>query len=83
MLDVIDILKVVKTGFFTGQLLSRVICNHCSKESIAFDNTLDLALPFSKNTQGDIIKMIESFLQEETILSDYYCSQCKCNSFIT
>lgn len=63
--------------FFTGQLLSKVICCHCRNQSIAFDNTWDFALNFSQNDGGDLLKMLENFLKEETISSDYYCSKCK------
>lgn len=63
--------------FFAGQILSKVVCKRCSTESIAFDNTWDFCLNFSTNDNGDIMKMIENFLKEETIAEDYYCSNCK------
>ena len=36
------------TDFFTGQLLSKVICTTCNYKSIAFDNVWDFALNFNK-----------------------------------
>lgn len=41
-----------------------------------------MALNFTPNDNGEIIKMIENFLKEEIISSDYYCSKCKCKNFI-
>lgn len=40
-----------------------------------------MALNFSPNDGGDILKMIENFMKEETISDDYYCSKCKGKSF--
>ena len=63
--------------YFAGQVLSKVVCSKCSSESIAFDNTWDFGLNFTYNDNGEILKMIENFLKEETIAEDYYCSKCK------
>ena len=65
------------TDFFAGQILSKVICSACSNESIAFDNIWDIDINFNYHDNGDILKMIENFLKEETISSDYYCNKCK------
>ena len=63
--------------FFAGQILSKVVCGTCKNESIAFDNTWDFDLNFSYSDGGDLLKMIDNFLKEETISKDYYCSKCK------
>ncbi len=63
--------------FFAGQILSKVVCSSCSNESIAFDNTWDFDLNFSHSDGGELLRMIENFLKEETISKDYYCSKCK------
>ena len=42
----------VVSEFFTGQMLSRVVCAKCSHESIAFDNMWDIALNFSSDDRG-------------------------------
>ena len=39
-----------------------------------------MALNFNRNDNGDLFKMIENFLKEETISEDYYCSKCKSKS---
>lgn len=67
----------VVCDYFTGQLLSKVTCSHCRSTSIAFDDTWDFALNFAHNDGGDLLSMLENFLKEETIASDYYCSRCK------
>lgn len=43
---------------------------------------MDMALDFSVNDRGDILRMIENFLKEETIADDYYCSKCKSIYFV-
>lgn len=35
--------------YFSGQLLSKVICKRCKSESITFDNFEDLTLSFEKH----------------------------------
>lgn len=60
-------------------MLSVVICSSCRNQSIAFDNTWDYALNFSYNDNGELTRMLDNFLKEETISSDYYCSKCKGN----
>lgn len=67
--------------YFTGQLLSKVICGTCSTESIAFDNTWDFCLNFSYGDGGDVVKMLENFLKEESLSHDYYCTKCKGKHF--
>ena len=54
----------VVCDFFTGQIVSRVICSKCSHESIAFDNTWDIALNFSNDDKGEVLSMIKNFLKE-------------------
>ena len=65
------------SDYFTGQMLSRVVCRKCDNESIAFDNIWDVALNFSSDDRGEIPKMFQNFLKEELISDDYYCSKCK------
>jgi ubiquitin C-terminal hydrolase len=67
----------VVCDFFAGQILSKVVCGACGKESIAFDNIWDIDLNFTPSDNGDILRMVEHFLKEETISQDYYCSKCK------
>lgn len=50
--------------YFSGQILSRVVCSKCKHESIAFDNIWDMALNFSSGDGGKINRMIENFLKE-------------------
>ena len=72
----------IVTDLFTGQLLSRVVCGKCGNESIAFDNTWDFALNFNRYDDGENKTMVENFLKEETISTDYYCAKCKSNIFL-
>lgn len=62
-------------------MLSRVVCSRCRHESLAFDNTWDLALGFSDTDDG-LKKMISNFLKEEVIADDYYCIKCKCKVYL-
>ena len=59
-----------------GQLLSRVVCCKCRNQSIAFDQCWQYALNLPHEAT-DVMKLLERFLQEEKIGSDYYCSKCK------
>ena len=65
--------------YFGGQLLSRVICEKCGTQSVAFDNAWDYALNFSAHDGGDLLKMLDHFTKEESIAKDYYCGKCKGN----
>ncbi|EAS03115.2 ubiquitin carboxy-terminal hydrolase (macronuclear) [Tetrahymena thermophila SB210] len=69
----------VVTDFFSGQLLSKVICSKCKNESLAFDNFMDLSLSFSRGqeNEADLVDLLKAFLKEENLDDDYYCSKCK------
>lgn len=70
------------SDFFTGQLLSHVVCQTCRNQSIAFDNTWDYALTFPSSEPASLPTLIEHFLRTETISKDYYCSKCKSTLFL-
>ncbi len=38
--------------YFLGQIMSRVVCEHCKHESIAFDEFLTLPLTFPKSSSS-------------------------------
>lgn len=69
--------------YFSGQILSTVICSKCSHQSIAFDNIWGIPLSFSSGDGGLLLNIMQNFLKEETISDDYYCSNCKSKLFNT
>ncbi|KAL4442898.1 hypothetical protein ABPG74_010787 [Tetrahymena malaccensis] len=70
----------IVTDYFTGQLMSKVICQVCQSESIAFDNFMDLSLSFMAFrilNSYDLDRLINAFLKEESLDDTYYCKNCK------
>ncbi|KAL4491373.1 hypothetical protein ABPG72_008029 [Tetrahymena utriculariae] len=70
----------IVTDYFTGQLMSKVTCQVCQSESIAFDNFMDLSLSFMAFrilNSYDLDRLIKAFLKEENLDDTYYCKNCK------
>ncbi|EAS01964.2 ubiquitin carboxy-terminal hydrolase (macronuclear) [Tetrahymena thermophila SB210] len=70
----------IVTDYFTGQLMSKVTCQVCQSESIAFDNFMDLSLSFTAFRiliSFELDRLIKAFLKEENLDDTYYCKNCK------
>ena len=64
--------------------MSKIECSVCDFASLAFDNFLDLSLPFPKaavsyTSQTTLERCLEAFTKTETLdgPEKYYCSKCK------
>lgn len=68
----------VVTDLFCGQLLSKIICQVCGHESLAFDNFWDLSVSFpsSARSKTTLSAMIEEFLKEEELEDLFKCDKC-------
>ncbi len=76
----------IVTELFCGQLLNQIQCSSCGDKSIAFDDFLDLSLPFTQGLrmleQFTLERAFDGFLKEEILSEEIFCKKCKKKKFL-